>query len=221
MTARRRGSLTEGASVAREHEAVTILFADIVSFTTMCNEVPAQAVMAFLNDLFTKFDALVEQHGVYKVETIGDCYMVAGGLIGTDRDGFRSVTTELDPDHARKVFAFAVDMLEAARNVRLPNTGGPVQLRVGIHSGPVTSGVVGSKMPRFCLFGDTVNTASRMESNSQPGHIHCSDPARRAIGGMRGLPAAASGAWMPPSNLAVKGKGTMVTHMFCPSHGTP
>ncbi|EFJ39244.1 guanylyl and adenylyl cyclase family member [Volvox carteri f. nagariensis] len=123
---------------------VRILYApytDIASFTSMCGQVPPHRVMAFLNDLFTTFDQLVEKHQVYKVETIGGTAL--------------SVTEAVDPLHAHKVFAFAADMLEAARCVMMPGTGQPVRLRVGIHSGPVMSGIVGRKMPRFCLFGDT------------------------------------------------------------------
>ena len=93
-------------------------------------------------DLFLVFDQLVERHHVYKVETIGDCYMVCGGLVEEDAEGFRSVTEAVDPLHAHKVFAFAVDMLAAARSICMPGSGGePVALRVGIHSGPCMSGI--------------------------------------------------------------------------------
>ncbi|EFJ41208.1 guanylyl and adenylyl cyclase family member [Volvox carteri f. nagariensis] len=110
-------------------------YTDIASFTSMCGQVPPHRVMAFLNDLFTTFDQLVEKHQVYKESS--------------------SVTEAVDPLHAHKVFAFAA--LEAARCVMMPGTGQPVRLRVGIHSGPVMSGIVGRKMPRFCLFGDTAD----------------------------------------------------------------
>ncbi|KAG2489709.1 hypothetical protein HYH03_011816 [Edaphochlamys debaryana] len=199
--------------MARSHESVTVLFADIASFTNMCGQVPPHSVMAFLNDLFTVFDQLVEAHGLYKVETIGDCYMVAGGLMEQDAEGFRSVAEGVDPEHAAKVFAFAVDMLEAARNVPMPGSGAPVKLRVGLHSGPVMSGVVGTMMPRFCLFGDTVNTASRMESTGSPGAIHVSSATRELLG-------TDVAGFAPTGGVSVKGKGLMYTYLYDPStHG--
>ncbi|KAJ9529778.1 hypothetical protein QJQ45_014541 [Haematococcus lacustris] len=133
--------------LARHHEAITVLFADITSFTSMCSQLPPTEIMSFLNGLFTEFDELVEQHGIYKVETIGDCFMCAGGLVSRDADGFNSVTSEVDPDHAKKVgrmhyampmmthvqvLLFAVDMLRVAANTPLPIGDGhePVRLRV-------------------------------------------------------------------------------------------
>ncbi|GLI62612.1 hypothetical protein VaNZ11_005275 [Volvox africanus] len=196
--------------MARSHEEVTVLFADIASFTSMCGQVPPHHVMAFLNDLFITLDRLVEQHHVYKVETIGDCYMVCGGLVEEDAEGFRSVTETVDPLHAHKVFAFAADMLTAARGVAMPGTGQPVQLRVGIHSGPVMSGIVGRKMPRFCLFGDTVNVASRMESTGVPGAVHISASTRALLGN-------SADGFLPTGGLSVKGKGFMFTYLYDPS----
>ncbi|EFJ40224.1 guanylyl and adenylyl cyclase family member [Volvox carteri f. nagariensis] len=255
---------------------------DIVGFTTMSKMVPAAAVMAFLSELYSKLDALVDQYGVWKVETAGDCYIVAAGVVRQDADGFQSVppppqppsvvaypqqqqqqqpNTEIRPwlgrgsaaasapqcpqvfsgvhhlpspkpsdpeasnagqrqvEHpdsgagvggattrvaadaaaaatpvdndvpsaearrdAEAVFRFALAMLEAAREVRMPHNGEPVQLRVGIHSGPLVSGVIGTKMPKFALFGDTMNTASRMESTCKPAYGRRTDQRQRCHG---------------------------------------
>ncbi|WIA42297.1 hypothetical protein OEZ86_008311 [Tetradesmus obliquus] len=189
---------------------VSVLFADIVGFTNMSKEVEPESVMEFLNDLYCRFDDLLEAAGVYKVETIGDCYMVAGGLIFTDAQGFKTVLqSKVDPLHAHRTFAFALAMLEAAADVVMPDTGLPVRLRVGIHSGPVASGVVGNRMPRFCLFGDTVNTASRMESSNQrPGCMHISADTHGLIPG---------DFWQASGGIEVKGKGHMETYYFDPA----
>jgi class 3 adenylate cyclase len=118
-------------------------------------------VMMLLHELFSKYDNLCSQYGVYKVETIGDCYMACCGLL-----------TE-DPDHAAHLVQFGQAILAVAAGVTHP-TGGTVRIRVGIHSGRVMSGVVGSIRARYCLFGDTVNTASRMESTGVVDHIQVS-----------------------------------------------
>ncbi|KXZ44778.1 hypothetical protein GPECTOR_62g893 [Gonium pectorale] len=190
------------AQLATAHRHVTVLFADIVGFTSMCNELEPLQVMAFLNGLFTRFDSLCDIYGVYKVETIGDCFMVVGGLITVDEDGFKAVRQDGSEDelHAVKVMSFAKAMQREVHGITLPHNGEPLRLRVGLHSGPVTSGIVGSKMPRFCLFGDTVNTASRMESTCEPGAIHAS-AATAAL-----LP---DEAWAPTGGVQVKGKGEM------------
>jgi class 3 adenylate cyclase len=189
-------------TLATSHEQITVLFADVVGFTPLCRDLPATVVMAFLNDLFSRLDELTTAYGVYKVETIGDCYMVAGGLVTQDRAGMSTVIRTVDPLHAQKVLDFAKAMLVAARSVHLPLSNEHVRLRIGIHSGPATSGVVGSKMPRFCLFGSTVNTASRMESTAEPGTIHASE-ATQAL-----LPLEP---WRQMPLLDVKGMGAMRT----------
>lgn len=172
---RRMPCIDKPHTLATSHEQITVLFADVVGFTPLCRDLPATVVMAFLNDLFSRLDELTSAYGVYKIETIGDCYMVAGGLVTQDRAGMSTVLRTVDPLHAQKVLDFAKAMLVAARSVHLPMSNEHVGLRIGIHSGPATSGVVGSKMPRFCLFGSTVNTASRMESTAEPGTIHASE----------------------------------------------
>ncbi|KAG2499614.1 hypothetical protein HYH03_002553 [Edaphochlamys debaryana] len=207
LTAIRR----DPAALATYHESITVLFADIKGFTEMSKEVAPAVVMTFLNDLYTRFDSLTDVYGVYKVETIGDCYMVAGGLMARDEDGYgRAVRGEgnSDPLHAMRVVAFARAMLEEAAKVALPNTGEPVKLRVGMHSGPATSGVVGQKMPRFCLFGDTVNTASRM-STGHPGLIHVSAATRRLL-----PPEEDAEGWAATGGVEVKGKGRMDTFVW-------
>ncbi|GFR42209.1 hypothetical protein Agub_g3100, partial [Astrephomene gubernaculifera] len=199
------GSVERMASLATWHPAVTILFADCVGFTSMCHAAQPLEVMAFLNQLYSRFDAMIDIYKVYKVETIGDCYMVAGGLVAYDDDGYKSVISggQEDPLHAVKTMEFAKAMLRASRDVRLPHTGEPVRMRIGLHSGPVTSGVVGDRMPRFCLFGDTVNTASRMESTCRPGAIHVSAATRALL---------SNEAWSDRGMTSVKGKGEMHTY---------
>eukprot|EP00775_Hariotina_reticulata_P010666 gene10666-10825_t len=193
-----------------QHEQVSILFADIVGFTAMSKQVEPAVVMAFLNDLYTEFDLLLEEYTVYKVETIGDCYMVAGGLVFTDSQGFRTaLQSQVDPLHAQRTLLYALALLVVASRVVMPHTGLPVQLRIGIHSGPVTSGVVGAKMPRFCLFGDAVNTAHRMESCAPPGRIQVTDFTRGLVGGEF---------WEPSGGAEIKGIGLMDTYYFDATH---
>ncbi|KAG2454613.1 hypothetical protein HYH02_000454 [Chlamydomonas schloesseri] len=203
-------------SLATWHPQVTLLFADAPGFAPMCNALPPGVVMSFLHELFASFDSLLDAHGVYKVETIGDCYVVAGGLVEEDEDGMAAVREgeeRADPEQANKVFAFAQAMLAAAARATFPTTGEPVRLRVGMHTGPVVSGVVGTRMPRFCLFGDTINTASRMESTGQPGAVHASEAAFQMLRG----PSAGEGGWVPTGGIEVKGKGMMSTHIWRPA----
>lgn len=139
-----------------EFTEVTIYFSDIVGFTTIAAHCTAVQVIDLLNDLYTIFDATINAYKVYKVETIGDAYMVVSGLPGRT------------PDHAEQIATMALDLLHQSGQFKVKYLPGvPLQLRIGMHTGPCCAGVVGLTMPRYCLFGDTVNTASRMESTGE------------------------------------------------------
>ncbi|PAA69100.1 hypothetical protein BOX15_Mlig004886g1 [Macrostomum lignano] len=190
-------SLRNGERVdAEKFSMVTVLFSDIVGFTDICSGSPPEEVVSMLNSIFTKFDKHTEVNQVYKVETIGDAYMVVGGC--PDR-------TE---DHAQRVADQGLDMLASSRLVRAAGSykDCSIRIRVGMHSGPVVTGVVGEKMPRFCLFGDTVNTASRMESHGCPGLVHMSEPSYLLVKD--------SHVTEPRGKIYVKGKGEMRTYFL-------
>uniref|UniRef100_A0AAY4C6C9 Guanylate cyclase n=1 Tax=Denticeps clupeoides TaxID=299321 RepID=A0AAY4C6C9_9TELE len=158
-------SLKETGRVEPElFDEVTIYFSDIVGFTTLCHYSTPMEVVDMLNDIYKNFDRILDNHDVYKVETIGDAYMVASGL--PRRNGNR---------HAVDISHMALDILAFMGTFQLRHLPGlPLWIRIGVHSGPCAAGVVGNKMPRYCLFGDTVNTASRMESTGLPLRIHVS-----------------------------------------------
>ncbi|KAG8234469.1 hypothetical protein J437_LFUL015111 [Ladona fulva] len=147
-------------------DEVSILFSDVVTFTEICSRITPMEVVSMLNAMYSIFDKLTERNKVYKVETIGDAYMVVSGA------------PEKEENHAEKVCAMALDMVEAITDLKDPSTGNHLRIRVGIHSGTVVAGIVGLKMPRYCLFGDSVNTASRMESTSEAMKIHISQTTR-------------------------------------------
>ncbi|XP_033126595.1 atrial natriuretic peptide receptor 1-like [Anneissia japonica] len=165
-------SLKRGKVVQPESfEEVTIFFSDIVEFTKLAAESSPLQVVDLLNDLYTCFDTIIENYQVYKVETIGDAYMVVSGL--PVRNGHC---------HATHVCMMALNLLSVMSSFEIRHRPGKcLQLRIGIHSGPVVAGVVGVKMPRYCLFGDTVNYASRMESTGEALKIHVSSECHRII----------------------------------------
>ncbi|XP_017947350.2 retinal guanylyl cyclase 2 [Xenopus tropicalis] len=156
-------ALKTGGTVEPEYfDHVTIYFSDIVGFTTISALSEPIEVVDLLNDLYTLFDAVLCNHDVYKVETIGDAYMVASGL--PKRNGNR---------HTAEIANMSLDILSSVGSFQMRHMPDvPVRIRIGLHSGPCVAGVVGLTMPRYCLFGDTVNTASRMESTGLPYRIH-------------------------------------------------
>ncbi|MEZ4451872.1 MAG: adenylate/guanylate cyclase domain-containing protein [Nannocystaceae bacterium] len=145
---------------ARDFDRATVLFADVVGFTAIAAASRPLQVFELLHRLYTAFDRACERHGVYKVETTGDSYMIVGGISDLTAPG------EAGGD-ANAVAAFALDMLAIVRAFEV-RPGTPLKIRIGIHSGSVVGGVVGEKMPHFCLFGETVNMAARLEKASVP-----------------------------------------------------
>ncbi len=148
--------------IAESFLNATVLFADLVGFTQLSTEVPAVEVVELLNKIFSLFDYLAEQYGVEKIKTIGDAYMAVGGL------------PQPHPDCAKAIAQMALDMQQAVRQLAA-ETGIPLSIRIGINNGPVVAGVIGTKKFIYDLWGDAVNTASRMESHGIPGQIQVSE----------------------------------------------
>jgi len=191
-------ALKEGRKIEPEHhECVTIYFSDIVGFTNISSILTPMKVSDMLDRLYMKFDDLSRQHDVFKIETIGDAYMAVTNLVHHQED------------HALRVAQFARDTIKAAAetliDVDKPDLG-YVNIRVGFNSGPVVSNVVGNRNPKFTIIGDTVNCAARMESNSLPLKIHCSDASALILKEKHPeIPLYSRG------SIPIKGKGEMET----------
>jgi len=161
--------LKENDSVIADHfDSATVMFADIVGFTALSEKVTPTELVNRLNRLFCAFDDLAEKHGLEKIKTIGDAYMVAGGL------------PELQDSHAQDVSSMALEMLESVAKYN-QTTQQTLDIRIGIHTGPAVAGVIGIKKFVYDVWGDTVNTASRMESSGLPGRIQLSAQAAALI----------------------------------------
>ncbi len=172
---------------------VSLLFADIVNFTPMSSQLSPDDLIIMLNDVFSTLDELAEKHKLEKIKTIGDAYMVVGGL-PTPRE-----------DHAEAIADMALDIKEVIGNFKRLN-GDPLSMRIGIHTGPVVAGIIGKKKFSYDLWGDTVNTASRMESHSVCGEIQATGETYKKLKEKyyfekRGI-------------IDVKGKGEMITYFL-------
>ena len=180
-------------TIADRIAEATILFCDVVGFTTLSQELTPDRTIDFLSKIFSAFDRLSAKYSVEKIKTIGDAYMVAAGI------------PEAQPDHADRVTALAPKMLDAVATIA-KDTDLPLQARIGIHTGPIIAGVIGTHKFVYDVWGDTVNTASRMESHSLPGRIQLSAATRAALG--NGFELERRGV------IEVKGKGMMETYFL-------
>lgn len=164
--------LKKGAPIHPESfECITIFFSDIEGFTSLSAESTPLQVVDLLNDLYTCFDAIIDHYDVFKVETIGDAYMVASGL--PSRNGM---------DHAREIARMSLDLRDAMLTFKIRHKPErKLRVRIGVHSGPAVAGVVGAKMPKYVIFGETVNVASQMESLGEPLKVHISEDTKNIL----------------------------------------
>jgi len=177
--------------IARDFECVTILFADIVGFTTLSGRLSPLELVDFLNQLFSDFDYLVEELGLEKIKTIGDAYMVASGL------------PEPRTDHAEAIANMALEMNKVINQVSLVYNEN-FKIRIGINTGKVVAGVIGKKRLIYDLWGDAVNIASRMESSGEPGKIQVTESTYKLLQNKY--------VFTKRGTVNVKGKGEMVTY---------
>lgn len=182
-------------TIAEDYSDVTVLFADIVGFTRMSAAAEPCDVVGLLNAVFSDFDELAEQYGLEKIKTIGDAYMVVGGLQGSRHD------------HTEAAVAFAFDILAAVNRHRAFN-GERISLRIGIHHGPLVAGVIGRRRFIYDLWGDTVNTASRMEAYGIAGVVQVTAAVKERLDGKY--------AFESRGPIAIKGKGMMMTYLLRP-----
>ena len=200
--------------IADRHENVSVFFSDIVGFTKLSQRVSAEELVGMLNGIFTQFDQLARKHGLEKIKTIGDAYMaVCGAPIRVD-------------NHAERTALFALDVAELMNNYQT-NTGDKVMIRIGLHSGSVVAGIIGENKFAYDMWGDAVNTASRMESHGEAGKIHVSQEFLKKL-------LMVNGEWLmdeaddlssftinnlpltiiPRGEMDIKGKGKMKTYFL-------
>jgi adenylate cyclase len=179
--------------IADRYDEVSILFADLVGSTPLSERLSADEMVNLLNRVFTPFDELAEELGVEKIKTVGDAYMVVGGL-PTPRS-----------DHLEAVVEMAWQMREEISRHTVEGHG-PLAMRFGIHTGTVVAGVIGKRKFSYDLWGDTVNVAARMETHGIPGEIHVSEEVRRRLDGQY--------RFKPRGPIEIKGKGVMETFLL-------
>nr|WP_246834856.1 adenylate/guanylate cyclase domain-containing protein [Leptospira levettii] len=179
--------------IADKSSEATILFADIVDFTVLSQTMEPEKIVSILNEIFSEFDTIVQNHNLEKIKTIGDAYMVASGI------------PEAREDHCEAVALCALDMLSSIEN-GITQDSKPFKIRIGIHTGPVVAGVIGKSKFIYDLWGDSVNTASRMESHGTEGKIHVSKEVYQKL--------KSNFTFETKREIQVKGKGIMETYFL-------
>ena len=178
--------------IADGYPQATVLFADLVGFTELAARTSPEHLVLMLDEVFSRWDSIAEAHGLEKIKTIGDAYLAVAGV------------PEPQPDHVAAVGAMALEMRAALAECDLD--GASLQVRIGVDTGPLVAGVIGRSKFTYDLWGDTVNTASRMESSGEPGRIHVTERVRRALDG--------EFEFTPRGEVSVKGKGAMSTYFL-------
>jgi class 3 adenylate cyclase len=200
-------------NLAKNHQCVSIMFCDIVQFTHLSKQISPFQVMNLLNNIFDFFDKLNNTYKVFKLETVGDCYVAVCGLGEEDEYGCLKCSFDKSRNYSRdaiNIYTFAKHCISNIFYSPLDNQ--PLKLRIGIHTGPVYSGIIGSKMPKYCLFGDTMNYASRMESTCIPGQIQISETTYNLLNHSTKLEL------IKNENVEIKGKGNMTTYRYNPDN---
>lgn len=174
--------------IADNFSDASLLFADVVGFTELSAKMAPRDLVVLLNDLFARFDRIVARHGLEKIKTIGDCYMIASA----------SGIPHANPEHLCKLMRAALEMLSEVDKVRTPDST-TLSIRIGIHAGPVTAGVIGESKFIFDVWGDTVNVASRMESSGVAGQIQVTEAVATALANIYPFDG--------PQLIDIKGKG--------------
>uniref|UniRef100_A0A914WKF4 guanylate cyclase n=1 Tax=Plectus sambesii TaxID=2011161 RepID=A0A914WKF4_9BILA len=181
----------------KSYESATVLFSDIVGFTSLCADSSAMQVINFVNGMFTGFDAIIAEHDANKIETIGDAYMIVSG-----------VPNENDTQHVMNIACVALAMRMYLFNYVIPHRHNQrLKCRIGVNTGPLAAGVVGRTAPKYCLFGDTVQIAALMENSGMPGKIQITNATHSLL--VKNYPTFTC---TPRGNINIAGKGTFITY---------
>lgn len=207
-----RRTSVEIEQTAREFSDVAIMFLDIVGFTTLASNISAKQTMYILNKLFSKYDKLTDEFDVYKVETAGDCYITCDGIFEegivphTIKKGQLENRKNNDPEYsAKKLLKFAIEVIQQTKTMVFRCYNSTISVRIGLHIGDVITGTIGNKLPKFSIFGDVMNVASRMESTSKPNCIQVTSDFYKFVKDV--LP------WEKNEDVFVKNKGVMETYI--------